>query len=409
MAFRSFGRAGVCADTGINGHVRAELLAVNKSARWRRWSKAGAFGLPALLSAAFMTQTVSAADAEASDRRQIEEVVVTAERKESTVSDTSISITAFTGQMLEDFGIRNQEDLQKYIPAAVIEPYDMAIRGIGRNFRALGGDPGIATYLNGVYSEDFGIASTEGGLFDIERIEVLRGPQGTLYGRNAIGGAVNFINRLPSNEFEGVARVVAGNYDLVEQYGVLSGPLIENILQARIVGTKRTRDGYIDDKSGNQNPDNYGDENYALSLRWTPTDNLEFNTRGNERSYRRRMGGADAAGIVNLTENGGTVDPVTGNKRNTSSFAMGYRAGGHRGRVPEPRRSNEPRVYRHRRHCQRRLSARRHHRLQLHRSCNRCGCNRSARHPRRRLRHRRREPDQQPGVRHEPGAAEDAG
>jgi outer membrane receptor protein involved in Fe transport len=326
MAFRSFGRAGVCADTGINGHVRAELLAVNKSARWRRWSKAGAFGLPALLSAAFMTQTVSAADAEASDRRQIEEVVVTAERKESTVSDTSISITAFTGQMLEDFGIRNQEDLQKYIPAAVIEPYDMAIRGIGRNFRALGGDPGIATYLNGVYSEDFGIASTEGGLFDIERIEVLRGPQGTLYGRNAIGGAVNFINRLPSNEFEGVARVVAGNYDLVEQYGVLSGPLIENILQARIVGTKRTRDGYIDDKSGNQNPDNYGDENYALSLRWTPTDNLEFNTRGNERSYRRRMGGADAAGIVNLTENGGTVDPVTGNKRNTSSFAMGYRA-----------------------------------------------------------------------------------
>ena len=158
------------------------------------------------MSAAFMAQTVSAADADpqrASDRRQIEEVVVTAERKESTVSDTSISITAFTGQMLEDFGIRNQEDLQKFIPAAVIEPYDMAIRGVGRNFRALGGDPGIATYLNGVYSEDFGIASTEGGLFDIERIEVLRGPQGTLYGRNAIGGAVNFINKLPTNEFEG--------------------------------------------------------------------------------------------------------------------------------------------------------------------------------------------------------------
>ena len=241
----------------------------------------------------------------ASDRRQIEEVVVTAERKESTVSDTSISITAFTGQMLEDFGIRNQEDLQKFIPAAVIEPYDMAIRGVGRNFRALGGDPGIATYLNGVYSEDFGIASTEGGLFDIERIEVLRGPQGTLYGRNAIGGAVNFINKLPTNEFEGEAQVVGGNYDLSEEYGMLSGPLIDNILAARLTGTKRTRDGYIDDKSGNQNPDNYGDENYALALRWTPTDNLEFNTRGNERSYRRRMGGADAAGIVNLTENGG--------------------------------------------------------------------------------------------------------
>jgi outer membrane receptor protein involved in Fe transport len=289
--------------------------------------KASTCGLSILLSAAFAAQSSSAAEetGAAAERRQIEEVVVTAERKESTVSDTSISITAFTGQMLEDFGIRNQEDLQKFIPAAVIEPYDMAIRGVGRNFRALGGDPGIATYLNGVYSEDFGIASTEGGLFDIERIEVLRGPQGTLYGRNAIGGAVNFINKQPTNEFEGEAKIVGGNYDLREEYGMLSGPIIDNILSARLTGVKRTRDGYIDDKSGNQNPDNYGDENYALALKWTPTDNLEFNTRGNERSYRRRMGGADAAGIVNLTEDGGAVDPATGNARNTSTFAWGYR------------------------------------------------------------------------------------
>lgn len=76
------------------------------------------------------------AQAEDSGRRQIEEVVVTAERRESTVSDTSISITAFTGQMLEDFGIRNQEDLQNLIPAAVIEPYDMSVRGVGRVNRA---------------------------------------------------------------------------------------------------------------------------------------------------------------------------------------------------------------------------------------------------------------------------------
>ena len=326
MFIRSNERVGACADSAPN-FVRVNKVV--RSSERGAWLKSCAFGLPVLMAAAFMAQSVSAESAASSatsgERRQIEEVVVTAERKESTVSDTSISITAFTGQMLEDFGIRNQEDLQKFIPAAVIEPYDMAIRGVGRNFRSLGGDPGIATYLNGVYSEDFGIASTEGGLFDIERIEVLRGPQGTLYGRNAIGGAVNFINKLPTNEFEGEARVVVGNYDLREEYGMLSGPLIDNILSARVTGTKRTRDGYIDDKSGNQNPDNYGDENYALYLRWTPTDNLEVNTRGNERSYRRRMGGADAAAIVNLTENGGTPDPVTGNERNTSTFAFGYR------------------------------------------------------------------------------------
>jgi len=261
----------------------------------------------------------SQAVAASGDRRQIEEVIVTAERRESTVSDTSMSITAFTGEFLEDFGIRNQEDLQNLIPAAVIEPYDMAVRGVGRNFRSLGGDPGIATYLNGVYSEDFGIASTEGGLFDIERIEVLRGPQGTLYGRNAIGGAINFISKLPSDEFEGEARVVVGDYDLLETYGVVSGPLIKGLLSGRAVGVKRVREGYYDDKSGNPDPGNYGDENYALSFRLTPTENIEMNVRANERSYARRMAGADAAGVINLTENGGRT-------RNTTDLVFGYRA-----------------------------------------------------------------------------------
>src|SRR5512144_2075504 len=153
MARRSHERVGVVADAAQRSPVR-----VKQVVQWswvRGWLKPCVYGLPTLLSAAFMAQSVSAAE---TDRRQIEEVVVTAERKESTVSDTSISITAFTGQMLEDFGIRNQEDLQKYIPAAVIQPYDMAIRGVGRPYRALGADPGVATYLNGVYSEDFGIA-----------------------------------------------------------------------------------------------------------------------------------------------------------------------------------------------------------------------------------------------------------
>ena len=85
---------------------------------------------------------------------QLEEVIVTAERREASIQDTSISITAFTGEMLEDFGIRNQEDLQNFIPATTIQPYDATVRGVGRNFRALGGDPGVATYMNGVYSED---------------------------------------------------------------------------------------------------------------------------------------------------------------------------------------------------------------------------------------------------------------
>ncbi len=279
----------------------------------------GTARVAACLALVYLFVPTNIVHAQEGERRQIEEVIVTAERREATVSDTSISITAFTGEMLEDFGIRNQEDLQNHIPAAVIEPYDMAVRGVGRNFRSLGGDPGVATYLNGVYSEDFGIASTEGGLFDIERIEVLRGPQGTLYGRNAIGGAVNFINNRPSEEFEGELRVVGGDYDLQELYGVVSGPLAGRYLQARLTGVKRTRDGYIEDLSGGKAVNNYGDENYALGLRTNPTDAIEINARVNERSYRRRMGGADAAGIVNFADNG--TEP----NRNIDAYAWGYR------------------------------------------------------------------------------------
>ncbi|HCD27012.1 MAG TPA: hypothetical protein DER02_05805, partial [Gammaproteobacteria bacterium] len=134
----------------------------------------------------------------AAEARTIEEVLVTAERREASIQDTSISITALTGDFLDDFGIRNQEDLQNFVPATTIQPYDATIRGVGRNFRALGGDPGVATYMNGVYSEDL-LTATAATFWDVERIEVLRGPQGTLYGRNAVGGAMNILYKKPTD------------------------------------------------------------------------------------------------------------------------------------------------------------------------------------------------------------------
>ena len=298
-----------------------------------RVSRVGGLLLTAVLLFPATITTVSAAEG-----RQIEEVVVTAERRESSVQDTAISITAFTGEFIEDFGLRNQEDLQNYIPATVIQPYDLSIRGVGRLYRALGGDPGVATYFDGAYSEDFGIASTEGGLFDLERIEILRGPQGTLYGRNGIGGAVNFISKKPSEEFEGEIRTIFGSYETKEVYGVLSGPIIDGFLNARAVGVKRSRDGFMDelgdgtDGAGNpvstgRNRDlnNYGDENYSLTLEFTPSENLSVLIRGNERSYRRNMTGAQGAGSLVVSEAGGLRDPVTGGERWTSVPQYGWR------------------------------------------------------------------------------------
>ena len=229
--------------------------------------------------------------------RHLEEVIVTAERQKASVSDTSISISAFTAEHIEDFGIRDQTDLQNLIPATVILPYDASIRGVGRNFRALGGDPGVSTYINGVYSEDLYTATIQ-SFWDMDRIEVLRGPQGTLYGRNAIGGAMNFIHKRPTQEFEASFKIVIGNFDMRDFYGAISGPLIDDKLAARFSWTTRERDGYIKDLGPGPDLDSRGEENYALQLNWTPSNNLEFNVRTNKISVHRVMGGADGGGLI---------------------------------------------------------------------------------------------------------------
>ena len=252
----------------------------------------------ALLTAASIAMPAAVSAAE---KRQIEEVVVTAERKESSVQDTSISITAFTSEMMDDFGIRNQSDLQNLVPATTIQPYDSTIRGVGRNFRNLGGDPGVATYINGVYSEDL-YAATIGSFWDLERVEILRGPQGTLYGRNAVGGAMNFLYKKPSDEFEFEAKTVFGDYATRDYYAVVSGALIEDRLTARLAASSREHDGWIDEKSG-LGPDlDSGDEqNISLQLEWDITDNMSLHLRSNQAKVDRVMGGANGGGLIVLT------------------------------------------------------------------------------------------------------------
>ena len=258
--------------------------------------------------------TVEAADSE----RRIEEVIVTAERREASIQDTSISITAFTAQFLDDFGIRNQEDLQNFIPATTIQPYDATIRGVGRNFRALGGDPGVAAYMNGVYSEDF-LTVTAATFWDVERIEVLRGPQGTLYGRNAVGGAVNILYKQPTQEFDYAVKAIGGTHGTVEYYGMVNGPLIEDVLSGRFNFSFRDRDGVVDEIGPGDDLDGLGTENLAVQLQFTPTDYLVFDVRHNRMSIDRNFGGANGGGLVVLNEEGQGF-------RNTTDVVPGYRA-----------------------------------------------------------------------------------
>ena len=247
----------------------------------------------------------------------IEEVIVTAERRAASIQDTAISITAFDSSLIEGLNLRNQEDLQNYIPATTIQPYDISIRGIGRVFRALGGDPGVGTYNDGAYSEDFGIASTDNGLYDLERIEILRGPQGTLYGRNSIGGAVNFITKKPHSEFGGEVRSLVGSHGTAEMYGVINTPVTDK-LSARFIVSSRQRDGTVKDLGLGDNLDSYSDENYTMALRWQ-NDDVTVDLRGNNRSYGRVLASAQGAGLLVTSEYGGP-------NRHNDLMVHGYRA-----------------------------------------------------------------------------------
>ncbi len=250
--------------------------------------------------------------------RSIEEVIITAERKEASIQDTSISITAFTDDSLDDFGIRNQEDLQNFVPAMTIQPYDATVRGVGRNFRALGGDPGVATYMNNVYSEDL-LTATAATFWDVQRIEVLRGPQGTLYGRNAVGGAINILYNQPDYENEWAVKTIQGNFGTQEYYGMVSGGLIEDVLAARINFSTRDRDGVIEEIGPDgQDLDGLGTENIAIQFKWNPTDNVEVNLRQNQMAIDRSFGGANGGGLVVLNEEGF-------GERNTTDLVPGFR------------------------------------------------------------------------------------
>ena len=259
----------------------------------------------------------------AAESRQIEEVTVTAERKEASIQDTSISITALTEEMIDDFGVRNQSDLQNLVPATTIQPYDAAVRGVGRNFRNLGGDPGIATYMNGVYSEDL-YTATIGSFWDIDRIEVLRGPQGTLYGRNAVGGAMNFIYAKPTDEFELLGRTVLGTYGTRDLYGAISGPLVEDVLASRLTVSSRQHDGWVEDKGLGPDLDSGDETNVALQFRWRITDDMTLSLRSNKADVDRVFGGADGGGLIVLVGENNII-PGGDGLRNYSVQANGIR------------------------------------------------------------------------------------
>lgn len=180
----------------------------------------------------------------------IEEVVVTAQKRSQSVNDIGVSASAFAGDSLQELGVDTPVDLGGHTPGLVTVNATsggtpiFAIRGIGLDDFSANNTSGVGVYTDEVFASS--PAYLGGRLFDIERVEVLKGPQGTLYGKNTTGGAINFITNKPTEEFEGYSELGLGRYNTVELTGVVSGPL-SDALRGRLAVNYVEADGWQKD------------------------------------------------------------------------------------------------------------------------------------------------------------------
>jgi len=201
----------------------------------------------------------------------LEVVVVTANRVESNLMETPAAVTSFDSDSREQLGIENLADLSARTPSLTVAPSRISIRGIGRANIALGSDPGVGIYWDGVYNTETDVFGYSNFL-DIDRVEILRGPQGTLYGRNSIGGAVNFISKKPTREWEGKVVGMYGNYDTYELQGLVSGPLTEKLSVLAALSQIEQKEGFQEDIHSNKTYDKSESTYATLSLLHETTD-----------------------------------------------------------------------------------------------------------------------------------------
>ncbi len=189
-----------------------------------------------------------------SPRGVLEEITVTAQKREQNLQDVGVTITAFTGDQIEALGFTNTTDivamtpgLNYTVPNAESSQINFFLRGVGLNDFADANENPVAVYVDEVYRPAMGGLSFQ--LFDMERVEVLRGPQGTLFGRNTTGGLVHFVSRRPTEEPDGYLNGTFGEFNQVKLEGALSGPLSDGIAGRLSLATNQ-HDGWTENRVG---------------------------------------------------------------------------------------------------------------------------------------------------------------
>jgi len=236
---------------------------------------------------------VTAATAAQAQSDSLEEVIVTAERRTATLQETDISMTVIGANTLDEISFTTYEDIAFLTPNMMVQEqparsgYAVSIRGFKNGETVATFEPKVAVYLDGVL-----LSKNAGSAFDVldlERIEVLRGPQGTLYGRNTAGGAINMISKKPSDELEGRVKLTLGNYDQQEIRGTLNLPLVgpngllssgsDSKLALKFNLASLERDGYWDNRWEESRSGELGSKDREVAhvqLQWQPSDSLTF-------------------------------------------------------------------------------------------------------------------------------------
>jgi len=218
------------------------------------------------------------------DDAGLTEIVVTAQRRSENVQDVPAAITVFTPQQLAEFRIEQTGDLAAYTPGLYVSTSQFgdpvfSLRGVGMNNANTNQNPAVTEYINEVALPSVAMLGFQ--LFDLERVEVLKGPQGDLYGRNTTGGAINFITARPTQEFSSSVDVNYGNFNL-EEIGAEIGGGVTDTLAVRLAGHAISRDGWQTDVASNNlggytESKNGSIERQAVrfSALWTPSDNFQ--------------------------------------------------------------------------------------------------------------------------------------
>lgn len=283
--------------------LTSELAVSDDYPEYPSWTQCALCGPLASIAFAYLIGPGIVPAAAAQESYQLDEVIVTARRREESNLDVPIAITTLGADQLQRVTAFSLKDIRHLIPSLHYQDRsalqtELTIRGVGGDARNIGIESGVGMYVDGVYAGRTSAYNID--LADIAQIEVLRGPQGTLFGKNTTGGALNVTTIRPDENFRTQGALSVGNYDAVRFKGSVAGPLADKLF-GKVLITSWDRSGYLDNLFDGGELQSEDRKSGRAQLRYLPTDSLEINfaadiTRDNQDTILNQLGSTASFG-----------------------------------------------------------------------------------------------------------------